>query len=102
MPVGFADSAAQVVRTHRLQDQMDVVWHQAIGPDRDSCLQGLLGKQVEIDFVVAIFKEDGLAAVAALGDMVGKPWNHDTRQTCHVGTIARWGIGIMSPYFSKV
>jgi hypothetical protein len=33
--------------------------------------------------------------------MVGKPWNHDTRQTCHVGTIARWGIGIMSPYFLR-
>jgi len=74
---------------------------QAIGPDGNVGFQGLLGQEIEVDFVVAILKEDGLAPVATLSDMVRKPRNHDTSKSSHVRTIAPWGIGIMSPYSSK-
>jgi len=56
-------------------------------------------QEIGVDFVVAILKEDGLAAVATLSDMVRKPRNHDTSKSSHVRTIAPRGIGIMSPYF---
>jgi len=75
-----------------------MVGHQAISPNRDLGLQRLLRKKIEVDFVVAILKEDGLAAVAPLSDMVRKPRNHDTSKSSHVRTIALWGIGIMSHY----
>jgi hypothetical protein len=37
-PVGFADSASKVVSERRLEDQVNVVWHQAIGLHRNSGL----------------------------------------------------------------
>jgi hypothetical protein len=57
-----------------------------------------LGQKIEIDFVVAILKEDGLAPVAALRNMMRKPRNHDTSESSHTPTVAlNRGIGIMSP-----
>ena len=82
-PVGFADGAAQVAGSRGHPDQVHMVGHQAVGPHRDLGLQRLLGQQVEVDLMVAILKEDGLAPVAALRDMMRKPRNHDPRQTRH-------------------
>lgn len=87
-PVGFTDSTAKVVSALRLQDQMDVVGHQAVCPDLDARLQSLFGEQIEVDFVVAIVKEDGLAPVAALRDMVRKPRYDDASESRHGKTIA--------------
>ncbi len=55
--MGFADSASKVAGARWLQDQMDVVGHQAVGPHGDVGLQCLLGQQVEGDFVAAGFKK---------------------------------------------
>jgi hypothetical protein len=33
--VGFADGAAKIVSARRLQDKMDVVGHEAVGPHFD-------------------------------------------------------------------
>jgi hypothetical protein len=61
-----------------------------------------LGQQIEIDFVVTVFKENGLALVAALRNMMRKPRNHDTSESSHTQTVAlNRGIGIMSPYFPQ-
>jgi hypothetical protein len=99
-PVGLADGPAKVIGSRWFQDQMNVVGHQAIGPSRNPRLQCLLSEKIEIDFVVAVFKEDGLAPVATLGNMMWKPRNHDASQPRHMWTIAfHGGIGIMSPYF---
>ena len=62
----------------RLQNQMDVVGHQAVGPHGDTGLQRLLGQQVKVDFVVAVFKENGLAPIATLRDMMRQPRNDDS------------------------
>jgi hypothetical protein len=75
--------------------------HQAVGPHGNARLQRLLGQQIEIDLVIAILKEDSLAPVAALCNVMREPRNHDSSQSSHTRTIAlREGIGIMSPYFS--
>jgi hypothetical protein len=60
-PLGFAHGAAKVVCLRRFQDQVHVVRHQAIGPNRDAGFQRLLGEKIEIDFVIAILEEDGFA-----------------------------------------
>ena len=57
---------------------MDVVGHSAVGPHGDADLQRLLGQQVEVDFVVAVFKENGLAPIATLPDMMRQPRNDDS------------------------
>jgi hypothetical protein len=88
-PVGFTDSAAKVVSALRLEDQMDVIGHQAVCPDLDARLQRLLQQEIEIDFVVAILKEDGLASVAALRDMVRKSRHYDTSESSHRTTVAQ-------------
>ena len=51
---------------------MHVVGHQAVGPDLDRALRALLGEQVAIERVVGRLEEYRLAAVAALGHVVGK------------------------------
>jgi len=57
---------------------MDVVGHSAVGPHDAADLQRLLGQQVEVDFVVAVFQEDGLAPIATLRDMMRQPRNYDS------------------------
>jgi hypothetical protein len=53
----------------------------------------------EVDFVVAVFKEDGLPPIATLRDMMRQLRNDDSSESSHARTIAqRGGIGIMSPY----
>lgn len=52
---------ARIVVAGRFQDQVHVVRHQAIGPNRDAGFQRLLGEKIEIDFVIAILEEDGFA-----------------------------------------
>ena len=79
-------------------------WIQGVrsGPHRNVRLQRLLGQQIEIDFVVAIVKEDGLAPIAALGNRMRKPRNHYPSESSNACTIAKYrGIGIMSPYSPK-
>ena len=48
-------------------------------------------QQVEVDFVVAVFKEDGLARVATLRDMMRQPRNHNPRESTQAKTIALLG-----------
>ena len=62
---------------------MNVVGHKAISPYRNPRLQCLLSQEIEIDFVVAVFKEDGLAPVATLGYMMRQPRDHDASQSSH-------------------
>ena len=61
------------------------------GPHSDVGLARLLGQKIEVDFVIAIFEEDGLAPVAALCKMMRKARDHDPGKTCHVETIASRG-----------
>ena len=57
---------------------MNAVGYQAVGPHGDTGLQRLLGQQGEVDFVVAVFKENGLAPIATLPDMMRQARNDDS------------------------
>ena len=58
---------------------MNVIGHQAIGPDLDRCPTAALGEDVAIERVIVWFEEDALAAIAALGHMMRKPGNDHAR-----------------------
>ena len=73
---------------------------QAIRPNRNAGLQRLLGQQIEINFVVAVFKKDRLAPIATLRHMMRQPRDRDANQPSHTEDDSTLrGIGIMSPYF---
>jgi hypothetical protein len=49
----------------------------------------LFGQEIAIDLLVAIFKEDRFAAIAALCHMVRAIRNDDAGQASHFGDIAQ-------------
>jgi len=55
-------------------DEVNVVGHEAIGEDAEVGVRVKLAEEVEVEGVVAVVEEDLLAAVAALGDVVGDVW----------------------------
>jgi len=69
-PVRLADRPRETVRRPRRENQMDVVRHQAIGPDLHRRLAAALAQEVAIELVVRRLEEHRLAAVAALGHVM--------------------------------
>jgi len=76
--VGVAECAAQAVVVGRDGDDVHVVGHQAIGPDRDIGAMRRFGKEIEIERIVAIFEEGLFAPIATLGDVVWDAWEDDS------------------------
>src|SRR5665213_1459187 len=70
-----------LVAGHR--DDVEVVGHQAIGPDRHLRPRRRLGYEIEVERIIAILEEHPLAPVAPLGDMMGDAWEHDAGESCH-------------------
>jgi hypothetical protein len=62
---------------------VDVVGHQAIGPDLNPCPARGIGQQIEVQFVVAILEEGLLAAVAALRHMMRDAGQYDAGKARH-------------------
>jgi hypothetical protein len=56
---------------------MDVIGHQAIGPDARPGAARRRGEQVAIEREIIVLEEGLGSAVAALGDVVGHAGNHD-------------------------
>jgi len=59
-PVRFADGAAQARLVARHRDDVDMVGHQAPGPDLHAPPHGLPGQQIAINVLVAVLEEDRL------------------------------------------
>jgi hypothetical protein len=55
------------------EDEMDVVRHEAIGPDGDALLTALARQQFAIELIVFFAEEHALAPIAPLRHMVGRP-----------------------------
>jgi hypothetical protein len=47
----------------RVQDEVHVVWHQAIGPHFHLRLAHLLAKQIVVNFLIAVFKENRFSTI---------------------------------------
>ena len=86
-----AEGPAQSILVARDRDDVDVIGHQAIGPDRHLRSRGCFGEQVEIERIVPIFEEHPLAPVAPLGDVVRNAWKDDAREPGHSGRLATFG-----------
>jgi hypothetical protein len=59
---------------------VDVAGHQAIGPHLDAVPVRLFGQHVAVDVMIAILEDDRLAAIAPLGQVMRKSWNHDASE----------------------
>ena len=62
---------------------MNMVWHQAIGPDRASGARRTLCQHIQIERIVGIFKKHLTASVAPLGDLMRQTGNDKASDTSH-------------------
>ncbi len=82
-PVCFAERPSQSPFRVRNQDEMDVVGHEAIGPASNAVPAALAGQEIAIELVVVVAEEYLLAPIAALGHVMRKARNGETRDAGH-------------------
>ena len=100
-PVRVAHRSTKAVFRLGHHNQMDMVRHQAIGPNLNTPLPRLLCQQILVDFVIAFLKEDGFAAVPTLRHMMGQYRHHDARETGHTSELIA-GNSYRVPVFTDV
>jgi hypothetical protein len=72
-------------------DDVDMVGHQAIGPDRDIGAVRRVGQQIEIECIVAVLEKRSLAPIASLGHVMGDAGEDYSGKACHdIGLSAIW------------
>ena len=81
-PMSFPDRPAQTIGRFR-RHQVDMVGHEAIGPDLHAGLARLLGQQIAIDLMIAVLEEDRLPPVAALGLVMREAGNDQAGEARH-------------------
>jgi hypothetical protein len=86
-PMGAGERQREALRVGGRQDEVDVVGHLAIGPNRDAEAPAGLGEPVAVERIVVFALENPLAAIAALGDVVGRSGNDDAGDASHAGWI---------------
>ena len=64
-------------------DDVNMVGHQAIGPDRHARLPRSLRQQIDIQRIIAIFKKRPLPPVATLRDVMRDAWKDEARKAGH-------------------
>ncbi len=62
---------------------MNMVGHQAVGPDLYIKASTPLGQKSLVGVVVRRSEESDLLAIPALGDVVGNAWDYDSGYTGH-------------------
>ena len=88
-PMCLADGATQALGGLRDNDQVNMIGHQAICPDRDLLCAAELRHELEVVLVVFLTEERLLSAVSPLGDMVGHARSYHTCQSSHGGKLTR-------------
>ena len=86
--VRVADGAPERRFGLRHRDQMDVVRHQAVGPDRDPGGGAGLRHQRAVEAVVRRPEECRLAPVAPLCDVMRNARRDHAREPCHAASLA--------------
>jgi hypothetical protein len=85
--MGLTDSFAQTILCGGNGDEMGVVGHQTIGPNRNAKPTAPFGHQVEVVPVVLLAKKGLLSSIPALRDMMRIAGNHDSCDACHDSTV---------------
>jgi hypothetical protein len=73
---------------------MDVVGHEAPGPDGDLGGAAVLAQEVAVEAIVGVAEEGALAAVAALRDVMRHSRRDRSRHPCHAGIHTRAAEGL--------
>jgi hypothetical protein len=71
------------IRVPRVQDQVHMVWHQAVSLHFHVRLARLLPKKVPVNLPIAVFKEDRFPTIATLRHVMRETGYNHARQTCH-------------------
>lgn len=83
LPVRLGEHVAQAVLVAWHDNEMDVIGHQAIGPDCGlRSLRACLDKR-KIPRLITVLKKHRLAAVAALRDVMGNIWHNKAGNSGH-------------------
>jgi len=82
-PMRVGKRATQTVLVRRHNDDVNMVGHQAIGPDLGCGPTSGIAEQIEIKSVIAVLEEGLLPAIAALGHVLGIAGQDEARETSH-------------------
>ena len=99
-PMRLADRARQSRAGARVQDEVNVVGHQALGPAREPVVCAALGEEVAVELIVAGLREQRLTAVAVPGHMMRRIGDDDAGEAGHERRLHRsivYTMRIMSP-----
>ena len=90
----LADSASQPIGRLRDRDQVDVIGHEAIGPDLDLVSTAPLPHQLQVAAVVLVTEERLLSTVSPLRDVVRETRGDDTCQSGHDARLSAAGTPV--------
>ena len=97
-PVRLAECRAQPVHVARHGKDVNVIGHQAIGPDFGPRFLGGGGKQRDVMRIVVVFEEHALTVIAPLRDMVWNTGQDNARKAGHENRVSEIkAISILSP-----
>ena len=83
-PVNWRKGRPQALFIVGHQNGVDMVGHQGESPAGNTRRPAALGQQAAVEAVVGLTEEHLLPAIAALGDMVGKAWDNEAGDACHI------------------
>ena len=83
---GF-ESAFEAIFPRRHRNQMDVIVHQAISKDINPVLAAIGRQPGQVATAIIVTEEHRLAAVAALGDVMGNTGKNGARNPRHGGRM---------------
>lgn len=66
---------------------MDVVGHEAPGPDADTGVAHMLRQKGEVGAIIVVAEEDGLPSVTALRDMMRHGRDDDASEAGHLASV---------------
>jgi hypothetical protein len=80
-------------------DQVDVIAHQAVGPDAQVVAFRVAAEQVEIELAIQVSCENVLAGVAALGHLMRQAGDDNPRDSRHSKEVPRRGGNLRKSVF---
>src|SRR5438093_10570979 len=87
--MGLGEGTAQPMLVRGHDNDVHVIWHQAVAPYLATCLFGGFGEDVTIEGIVAVAEEGLLTAITALGHMMRDTGNDEARQTSHGARVTQ-------------
>ena len=85
--VGFANGTGETGFGFRNCDDMNVIGHEAVGPDGEVVFISLFFQDVQIRTLVSFFQKNVLSAISPLHDVVRDSGCNYPCDSCHVSTL---------------